>query len=556
MDDTAPGPHRIRREALAVAALLALAYLLLRTSTALAAGSFSDDGVYLALGKALAEGEGFRSVYAVGGPVHLKYPPFLPALYAGLWTAFGTLGAVHLAATLTSLVAAAAAAGFLWWVGRAELGLHPLPLALFAVGPFLLEGSVQYLNLPISEPWFIFGWAACLVLFPWAVAGRWERAVVVGLVAGLTALVRTQAVVLIPTLVVAMWVRRRSWRASGLLAVVGLIPVVGWALLHGMLEAGGPVGSQPDESAYVAWAPDSFGGAVALLVEIVRSQVARYWTALPPHLAQWPWLGAVLWGALVLAWAHASVRRLKAAPELVLSVLGLGGVVFLWPYSQDRFVLAILPFAGLLVAAAGQGVWRAGEVGRAPLVRAAAAGVLCLAVLTVGLRQAQIRAMASADGDGEAFYFHPAQFLPDNSEFVIAASRWLMTDSGPEDRLLTPLSSALWLYTGRQGVNATPAEPNVGASVFDVPGRFLATRVLEDDVNLLLLWNPNFLISRDGATLQTACPDALEFLHMTDEPARVAIFRIHRSDPCFEREFLDPARVALKAPRTGSETAQ
>ena len=529
-----------------MAAFLAVAYLLLRTSTALAAGSFSDDGVYLALGKALADGDGFRSVYAVGDPVHMKYPPLLPLLYAGLWGALGTLDAVHAAATATSLLATAAAGGLLWWVGRARLGVHPGLVALFVVGPFLLEGSVQYLNLPISEPWFILAWAAGLALLPWSLGEPRGRPAVVGLLAGVATLVRTQAVVLIPAFAVAVAIRRRSWRPGALVAFAGLIPVVGWALLHGALGAGEPVSTQPDEAAYGAWAPDSLGGAFVLLAEIVKSQALRYYTALPPHLAPWSWLGTVLWALVAVGCIVGARRGLKAAPELVLSVLALAGVVVLWPYSQDRFVLALLPFAGLLAAVAGQQVL-AGAGRRASWGPGLAIAVLSLAAVTVGVRQAQIRAMASTDGGEDDFYFHPAQFLPDNSEFVIAASRWLRAESRPDDRLLTPLSSALWLYTGRQGVNATPAEPNVGPSVFDVPGRFLATRVIEDDVNLLLLWNPNFLISRDGATVQTACPKALQFVHMTEEPTRVAIFRIRREDPCFRQRFLDPAHLALSA---------
>ena len=545
----------IRREALAVAALVAVAYLLLRTAPALVAGAFSDDGVYLSLGRALAEGQGFRSVYSVGVPVHLKYPPGLPLLYAVLWWWPGGLTGVQAAAGFLSLVAAATTAGLLWWIARSRLGLTRLIVATLAIGPFLLEGSVQYLNLPISEPFFMMGWACCLLLFPKAVDGRIGWALVLGLLVGAGTLVRTQAVVLIPALVLAAWVRGRSWRRPMVVALAALVPVVGWGVVHAYMVSAGPLSTQPDEAAYAAWAPESLGGAVTLVVQILGSQARRYWTALPPHLASSSWVGGLLWALLAFGCLWGSLKKLKAAPELVLSVVSLSGVILLWPYSQDRFVLALLPFAGLLTAVAGQELLAAAK-GRGPVLARSVAVAMGTAVLVVGLRQVQIRAMASNDGDADDFYFHPAQFLPDNSEFVIAASRWLIAESRPDDRLLTPLSSALWLYTGRQGVNATPAEPNVGPSVFDVPGRFLATRVLEDDVNLLLLWNPNFLISRDGATVQAACPDALRFEHMTEEPARVAIFRIHRDDPCFRTEFLEPARVALAGNRADAEAAQ
>ncbi|MDH3223224.1 MAG: hypothetical protein OEO23_05870, partial [Gemmatimonadota bacterium] len=159
MDDTSAPESRYRYEALGAAALVAVAYLLLRTAPALTAGAFSDDGVYLALGRALAEGDGFRSMYAVGEPVHMKYPPGLPLVYAILWRLGGDLVTVHAAATLLSLLATSATAGILWWIARARLHVHPALAVVLAVGPFLLEGSVQYFNLPLSEPWFMLGWA-------------------------------------------------------------------------------------------------------------------------------------------------------------------------------------------------------------------------------------------------------------------------------------------------------------------------------------------------------------------------------------------------------------
>jgi hypothetical protein len=530
-------------EALAVTALVAVAYLLLRTAPYLAAGAFSDDGVYLALGRALAEGEGYRSVYAVGAPVHLKYPPGLPLLYALLWTVKGDLGFVHAAAVFLSLAATAVTAGVLWWLARNRFRL-PAPLAAaFVLGPFLLEGAVQYFNLAISEPWFMLGWAACLLLFPKAIERGWGWALLLGSLAAATTLVRSQAVALIPAFALAAWIRSREVRRPALLLAGGLAPLTAWALWHGARIAAGPLSTQPDEAAYGSWAPDSLGSALRLAIDIARSQALRYWIVLPPHVAPWDWLGAVLWVAVLAAFLIGAVRRFREAPEVVLSVAAVAALVLAWPYSQDRFVLAVLPFVGLL-AAAGVRVLATDPAGAGrPRLAPALTAIVGALVVVAAIRQVQIRGLATAER-GDSFYFHPAQFLPDNTKFIIAASRWVGAEARPDDRLLTPLSSALWLYTGRKGVNSTPAEPNVGPSVFDVPGRFLATRVLEDDVTLLLIWNPNYRITRDGVAVQQACPQALRFLALTDEPARLAVFRIDRQDPCFVSRFLDPARAA------------
>ncbi len=540
---------RLIKEALLAAVGIAVAYLVLRTAPALAAGAFSDDGVYLALGKALADGEGYRSLYAAGQPVHMKYPPALPALYALLWWIKPDLATVHGAATVLSLLASAFAAGLLWWLARAKLSLHPSTALVFVMGPFLLEGAVQYFNLPISEPWFMLGWAGCLVLFGRMIRGALSWSVALGLLMAGTTLFRTQAVVFIPALIAAAFMSGAGLKRCATLGLTAVVPVGAWRLWHGMRAAAGPLTSQPDEATYLSWTPDgSVGAVVRFLSDILTSQALRYWTVLPPNVASWRPVGVGLCVAVLALVLVGVASRWRGQWALVATVLTAAAVITLWPYSQDRFVLALLPFLGLLAGAGWERIvarWtRPPSVGK-PVGKAVALGVLVLWVGIVGWRQAQIRGLAVQERSREEFYFHPAQFLPDNSRFILEASRWVARNTRPEDRILTPLSAAIWLYTGRVGVNATPAEPNVGPSVFDEPGRFLARRILEDDVTILLLWNPNFLISRDGATIQSACPAALEFLGMTPGSARVAAFRIHKRDPCLARRFLDPAAQTL-----------
>jgi hypothetical protein len=325
----------------------------------------------------------------------------------------------------------------------------------------------------------------------------------------------------------------------------GIVPVAAWSLWHRALVAAGPISTQPDEGAYASWAPDSFVESVQLAGRVLWSHAAGYWDVLPAHLASWTWLGAIL-GLIILAGFLLGIAKHgRDHPAISLSVAAVGAAVLVWPFTQDRFVLTVLPFAGLLAALG----YRSLSSSRGPALATA------LAVLAgiMAFRQAEIRGLAGAREPGDtAVRFHPAQLLPANTEFVIAASRWVGSSARPDDRLLTPLPSALWLYTGRRGVNSTPALPNVGSSDFDEPGRFLARRVVEDDVTLLLLWNPNFLITRDAASVQQACPDALEFLTLTEEPARVAVFRIRRDDACFVERFLEPARAARGRASPGS----
>ncbi|MDT8368847.1 MAG: hypothetical protein RQ745_06540 [Longimicrobiales bacterium] len=565
-DSSLPTPRGPVTEALLVALSLAAVYLLVRISPSLAAGAFHDDGVYLAVGKSLAEGEGYRSLYAIGEPVHAKYPPVLPALYALLWFLLGDLTPVHGAAIALSLVVTAAAAGGVWWLARARLGLG-LPTALvFALGPFLLEASVQYFNLAISEPYFILLWALALILFH-ALAGDPEHpdgvplpgrvsqdalSVLLGVTLAAAVLVRSQGIVLVPAVLLALVLMRVRWKHVAVSTAAAVLPVVAWKLWHARALAGGPVGTQPDEGAYVAWVPVGAPGEVfRFLVDLFDSQLRMYGTYMPPHLSGSWAVGMALWLAFLGLVFAGIVRSRREHPDLVLTALCSASVIFLWPWWQDRFVLAMLPFLGLLAGT---------EVERwarrcPPTARRAGYAALAVIVGLVLMRQVEIRRTANAGEDGREFFFHPTYYLQANTAYLIAASRWMEANTPPDADLLAPHPVGVWLYTGRRVVNATPAVPDVGPTVWDVPGRFLARRVAEDEPDLLAIWALNEAIARDVSVVQQRCPDALEYLGFTSEYTQVAFYRIHAGDRCLDDSFLQPARAELEreaAERTGS----
>src|SRR5947207_1431698 len=54
-------------------------------------GGFYDDGIYVSLAKALAEGHGYRNIHLPGAMVSVHYPPLYPVLLAilfRLWPSF------------------------------------------------------------------------------------------------------------------------------------------------------------------------------------------------------------------------------------------------------------------------------------------------------------------------------------------------------------------------------------------------------------------------------------------------------------------------------------
>ena len=422
-----PAPFRTPAgESFLVALGVAVVHLVVRVSPYLAAGAFHDDGVYLAVGKSLAEGEGYRSLYAVGEPVHIKYPPALPVIHALLWRLLPDLETVHQAALLLSLLVTAAAAGVIWWIARNRIGLSK-PVAIFFVGgPFLLEASVQYFNLATSEPWFLLLWAVALAAFANVEPSeaevssqasrleidRWKRNLAVGAVLAAGALFRTQSIVLLPAFWAAAWLRRWSRRSAVLLVASSSLPLLVWKLWHRTALRAGPLGTQPDEGAYGSWLlTGSATDALGWLVDLVGYQLRTYGAYMPLHLSgNWA-LGLVLWLTFLAMVTRGIILGWRRHPELVLTAGASVTAVALWPWWQDRFVLALLPFLALIAGLATQ-TWLA----RArPRVRRAAYVLLAAVAALVTLRQVEIRATAFPPEQSTELFFHPS------GDYVLAA---------------------------------------------------------------------------------------------------------------------------------------
>ncbi len=525
-------------EAIIVAVGLVFAYLIVRMSSIVAIGAFNDDAIYISVGKALAEHEGYRSIYAVGAPVHMKYPPGLPVLYAVFWRLGGTLGAVEVLATSLALLVNGVAAALIWYIGRVRLGLSPILALLFAISPFLLECSIQYLNLAVSEPYFILGWAAALVLgyrLEGASRGWRQLALAAGLgalVAG-TTLIRWQAITLFVAFTVALTIRRIDRRAIGAFAVSALMPLLLWGLAHRGLVARGPVSSQPDEAAYLDWIPWTDPAALLGFVgSAVSSNWVSYWRIGPLNLSQ-PWLvGAVLAAIFVLLSLSGGLVLLRKHPALTLSVAANTVLVLCWPFAQDRFLVPILPFAGLLVASAIIRLTRRW----AALSSRPAIAALAVVVAIIGLRQLSIRRYAYSVEDpvAETGITYPSYFLTQNTGYLALLSGWALQNTSRDDRMLVELPAGLYLHTGRRGVASLPAESVVAPSVFEVPGKYIAERIAEDSITVIGLGSLATPVAAEVATLQRRCPGALQFMGSADESGMPAFFHVVHDDACLQ----------------------
>jgi hypothetical protein len=531
-------------ETVAVAVVLIILYVSLRATNLLVVGAFDDDGAYAAIGAAIAGGKGYRLLHLVGEPVAVKYPPGLPALLSLAWLAGGTPGSVQTMVGVLHPVLCGFAAAGLWWLGRHWLGVARVPMAVLVVGPFLLDPAIEYYNIALSEPYFIAGWVAGLILSRrFSVAAPGQRpgtAIALGLTLSATALFRSAALLLIPSLLFALFLRGRRGRDFLLCSASAVLPLVGWRLFHAHLMAQGPLPDIPDETTYWGWLSVSHTSRfLPFMLKAISSNARAYVYHLAVLLSDRPLLGIV--GVLLgmCALLVSVVRQLWAQPELVLTVVVSLLVVVFWPYAQDRLLLPVLPFAGLLVARDLQSALSRSSKG----ARTAVVVALGIAALLVAMRQQRLRSVSEQagliGGPVAAMNVSPRWFMLQRSTYITQLAGWVRTHTTMGDRLVVPFPGALFLYTGRKTIPAAPADPDFARSSFAVAGRYLATRILEDSGTVIAFPSAVFLVATDISTIQSRCPDLLRWAGEGAPGAFPAVYRIGPDRTCLRRFLAD-----------------
>src|SRR5213594_4887889 len=439
----------VQREPLLVAGVVFLAHVALRAAGRILIGAFNDDGAYVALGKALAGGIGYRLIYLVGDPVAVKYPPGLPLLIAVPWKLFGTLPIVRATIGLLNPLASGAAAGIIWWIGRRKLGAAPVVLALCAIGPFFLDAVIQYFNIPLSEPYFVCGWATALLLAYRMAdappgAARPSLAVTLGLVLALTVLFRTAGLVVLAAVLAALARERRPWRDVAVCAVVALVPLAVWHVVHAAVIARGPLSPLPDETPYWRWLPlDRPAQLLSYSARVLGNNGLGYLRYLSGYLAQSDFVGPTLAAAFAVAALAGGARAWRAHTALVATVAAVLATVLLWPYAQGRLLLPILPFAGLLAASTLQLGVTTGSV----MSRRLAYALLGVVALTVAVRQVELRRAAEAalaSGAGpRPENRSPLYVLAGNSRYIFGVVQWVRANTTPGDRIMADAPAAV-----------------------------------------------------------------------------------------------------------------
>jgi hypothetical protein len=92
--------------------------------------------------------------------------------------------------------------------------------------------------------------------------------------------------------------------------------------------------------------------------------------------------------------------------------------------------------------------------------------------------------------------------------------------------------SSTFLYSGRKGVPAEPAENFVNTQLFAERGRYLATRVTEDRVTIVVLESLRNRLVYEVSAVQKACPGSLRFLGTIRKGPLPVFYRVSPDDAC------------------------
>lgn len=459
-----------------------------------APGAYQDDAIYLALGKALASGRGWHSVYAVGSPVHLKYPPALPGIYALLWMAGGsierTLGFVH----AFHLLVSGACGALAWWIVRARLG-GSAAAAMTALVPFGLVSVVDHWQLSITEGPYVATWLGVLVLALAPLTRR--RAHGLGLLLAVATLLRAQGWALIGGVVIALCLTTEGRRHVLITGGAAIAPVLAWSAMVALLARHGAVSTQPDEAGYLApLIRMPFVTAAHTLASSVSLNIAEYWRIIPRELgpAGPGHLLAVVCFMLGLVGASRDARRI--APLSLTLAMSLVMLLVL-PYNQERYVLGVAPVCALLVVH-GWAVIASRFDARTGM--ALATGSVAMVLFH---QRAIRRAATSPDPIAEVGFEPVGHVLTRNTAWLETVVPWVMTHTPANARVFTEGAAGLWLATGRTGVAALPAGPTFIVRPPDDP-EGLAARLIGDSITVVIA--SSAFVNASVAALNRRCP--------------------------------------------------
>jgi len=338
--------------------------------------------------------------------------------------------------------------------------------------------------------------------------------------------------VLVLAILLALALDLHFRRGVAIAATVAVTPVAAWYLVAWASARHAMLASQASETGYLTFLLRGQPIVVMLReAHVIRDNLNDYASLLAGYLSGWRLAGVVacvMLSALAVI-GFALLRRRHRG--LVFVLVGYVVVLLAWPVYQDRFLLPLLPLLGLAsgyalhVIADRWGTFGGGRVRTALMAAVAFGGVAVFA------RQQRIRrdAEAASRERRQPAVYTPTFWLPGNAWFVETVSQWALQSTKPNDRIAVVSPAGLWLYTGRQTVPMEIVEPRGAPSVFDVPGRYLASMLVEDSVTVVVVESPGGSTAREVSAIRAACPNALTLIQRF---AGIEAFRASPRDAC------------------------
>jgi len=455
-----PGATKFLTGAIATALVVVVLAVTIRSQEPIGAGIYYDDGAYLALGRSLAEGDGYTYSNLPGEVPGVKYPPAYPAVLALAWKAF-SLYPENLTAlkALNALFWSLAAGGTFLLFARGTRW-RVAAIGLVTLYAFLTVPSMSVATVLLSEPLFLLACVGALLLAETdpartapetatgATGSRWPGgelgwAAAVGLAAAVAFLTRSIGLTLIVALLLPLLIRRR-WQTTVFLTAMAGVPAIAWLAWARAHAADVPEAIAGQYGSYGTWLGQGLeGGASARIGEVVGANWGPFvetlqfvWAPRAPGLA----LAVVLlaFGAAVVYGALNVSRR---NPALVLFPLVYLGLVFIWPYEPYRFYYAIVPVLTLLAL---EGLWEAAPKIRSDLPRwgvpvaAIVAAVFVVNAVVYHGRGHAVRSWASP------------QTIP--ARAYAPLNEWIRGNTAPDEVIASALDPYIHWDTGRPAV--------------------------------------------------------------------------------------------------------
>lgn len=488
------------------------------------AGVWHDDGVYMLMGEALAQGHGLVYEGVAGTPPAAKFPPLYPVVLALLWRLFGDIGPVTMAATLLNVAFLAVAAGLFTKALAEGAGMSIRASAAVAGLAFVSTDLVRTALVPLSEPMFVMLVAAALALWsrvrprpavPDAsgepdgeavtmVPTGPDRSAVALLALVLVATVATRTAGL--SVVLAFAMAFALSRRLGLAAVAtgpALLAAFLWSRWSAAATAEIPEGARDLLGSYGGWWADQTVGAPgAFLADLpvhafgVLGRAAAVF--IPAITGPVFWIAALVVAPFVAFGIWLMIRRL---PPLGWLTLGYLAMLLLWPYLDRRLVAPWHPMVLACAAAAASDLFRRLGPGtfRNALVGAAAVWVVVYSSVT---------AFRVADGWPTANYRVRSEHL---ANALQALERTL-----PEDAVVgaPEFWAALHLHGGwtvAPSVRFDPRSVDPDAPLYGTPDEQIDLW-RESGIDHLLLEQGGQLHGAALDQLEAACPGMVRIL--------------------------------------------